>query len=77
MITKIQATADSQTMSRSEIYKIEGNKSYKAKEFEKAYRFYSKAIAVNSSESLLYTNRAMCSFNMNKYFHSLKTINYY
>lgn len=54
-------------MSKSEVYKTAGNKCYKAKEFEKAYRIYSKAIAENSSYPVLYLNRSVCSLNMKKY----------
>lgn len=54
-------------MSKSEVYKTAGNKCYNAKEFEKAYRIYSKAIAENSSYPVLYLNRSVCSLNMKKY----------
>lgn len=67
LITKSQVIADGQTMSKSEIYKNEGNNCYKTKQYEKAYRFYTKAIAENGSDSILYTNRAICSLNMKKY----------
>lgn len=57
----------SKEQNRSDIYKEEGNKSYKSGEFKKAITYYTKAIASDRSGTLsdrLYSNRAMCHFKL-------------
>ena len=47
--------------------KNEGNKEYKAKNFEKALQFYDEAIALDSNELTYYTNKAAVYFEMKDY----------
>lgn len=61
--------------SQSQNYKELGNQYYKNKDYTKAIAYYTKAIEINSKDPNFYTNRALCSFNLNKFEDCIKDCN--
>lgn len=60
--------APSEETSDYEALKNKGNDLFKAKKFKEAIEYYTKAIKVKEDEAILYSNRAICYLNLNKYF---------
>lgn len=56
-------------------YKNKGNEHFKKGDFQKAMKFYSKAIEINSNNYLLYSNRSITFFYLNKWEESIKDAN--
>ena len=53
-------------------WKQKGNEAFKVKNYQLALEHYSKAIELNSSESVFFSNRARCFKNLNRYEQALK-----
>jgi len=63
---------DIENDSQSQKYKELGNQSYKKQDYTKALTYYTKAIEINSHDPNFYTNRALCSFNLNRFEDCIK-----
>lgn len=51
-------------MSQLDDYKAQGNKAFVEKQYQKAIDLYSKAIALDKNNPVLYSNRAQCHLNL-------------
>lgn len=51
-------------MSQLDDYKAQGNKAFVEKQYQKAIDLYSKAIALDKTNPVLYSNRAQCHLNL-------------
>lgn len=61
-------------MSTSEDLKAKGNEAFVSKDYKKAVSFYSDAIAIDSSNPVLYSNRAQCYINLLDWKHAHQDI---
>lgn len=52
-----------------------GNQHFKAKEYEKAKKLYTKAIGIRKDAAVVYCNRAMCNLNLKLYYDALNDCN--
>lgn len=55
--------------------KDKGNEKFKAKDYEGALEYYTKAIEIKSNEPIAYSNRAACHINLEQYFDALNDCN--
>jgi tetratricopeptide (TPR) repeat protein len=60
--------------SQAQKYKELGNQHYKAKDYEKAINYYSRAIEVQEDPAF-YSNRAICYFNLNRFEECIRDCN--
>ncbi|XP_072116111.1 E3 ubiquitin-protein ligase TTC3 isoform X2 [Mobula birostris] len=58
---------DAVSFQESEVYKERGNEEFKRKDYEAALNWYSKAIDLCPDNEILYGNRALCFFRIEKY----------
>lgn len=58
-----------------ESLKAHGNESFKAKLYEDAKLFYTRAIEVKGDEAVAYTNRAACHLNLKQYYNTIDDCN--
>ena len=56
--------------------KEEGNQAYKNRDYQKAMKLYSQAIKANPNDPNFYSNRALCSFNLENYFDCISDCDY-
>lgn len=60
------------TDSQCQFLKDKGNECFKAKDFDKAIEHYSGAIFYKKTDPILYSNRAICYLNLNKYYETIE-----
>lgn len=53
-----------------ETLKIKGNEKFKAKNYDQAIEYYTKAIESKDDEPIAYSNRSLCFINLKRYFEA-------